>query len=69
MNNYVPYTIWKLEMIPKVYNQCCGSASLLCGSDYHFDADRDAGPDFYSMRIRISLFTLMRIRIRILASK
>jgi hypothetical protein len=38
-------------------------------SSYHPDADPDS--DFYlmRMRIRIRLFTLMRIRIQILASK
>ncbi len=37
----------------------------------HPDADPDAGPDsdFYLMRMRILLFTLMRIRIQILANK
>jgi hypothetical protein len=40
--------------------------ALCCGSGFFFDADPD--PDFYLMRmqIRIRLFTLMRILIRIL---
>jgi|688.fasta_scaffold809591_1 hypothetical protein len=37
-------------------------------STYHPDVDPDADSDFYLMRIRI-LFTLMQIRIQILASK
>jgi hypothetical protein len=36
-----------------------------CGSAIYFDADPD--PGFYLMRIRIRLFTLMQIRIQILA--
>jgi hypothetical protein len=36
-------------------------------SRYHPDADPDS--DFLLMRIRIKLFTLMRIRIQIIASK
>jgi hypothetical protein len=36
-------------------------------STYHPEADPDA--DFYFMRIRIRLFTLMRIRIQIPAAK
>jgi hypothetical protein len=39
---------------------CCGS-----GSWFLFDADPD--PDFYLIRIRIRFFTLMRIRVRLLA--
>ncbi len=38
-------------------------------STYHPDADADPDSDFYLVRIRIPLFTLMRIRIQILASK
>ncbi len=39
-------------------------------STFHSDADPDADPDSdFFMRIRIRIFTLMRIRIQILASK
>ncbi len=60
MNNYIPQTLWKLEIIPKAYNQCYADSD----STYHPDADPDS--DFYLMRIR--LLTLMLIRIQIPAS-
>jgi hypothetical protein len=58
---FVTYVI----LVPLAPTQCCVDADP--GSTYHPDADLDS--DFGLMRIRIRLFTLMRIRIQTLASK